>query len=87
MYKSISRRGIEPEPPPFEYGHDKDVNSEIGKWWRHTFGYLFLHAEEILDCFVCDFISDCPINDSLIKYSNHLVDNYIGNNCNYSPSP
>lgn len=45
--------------------------------------FLFLDGEEISNCFTHDFISDCSFNDSLIKYSNYLVDNYKENNSYY----
>jgi len=64
----------------------KNTNSEIGKWLRHTFGLLFLNPQEVSDCFSYDFKRDRPDNDLLSKYSDYLVDNYIGDDCNYPPS-
>jgi hypothetical protein len=64
----------------------KYTNSEIGKWLRHTFGLLFLNAQEVSDCFSYDFMSDRPDSNLLTKYYDYLVDNYIGDDCNYPPS-
>jgi hypothetical protein len=67
----------------------KDTNSEIGKWFRHTFGILFLNVQVLClfsDCFSYDFMSDRLDNDLFTEYSDYLVDNYIGDDCNYPPS-
>ena len=61
-------------------------DSEIGKWLRHTFRLLFLNAQEVSDCFSYDFMSVRPDNNLLTKYSDYLVDNYIGDDCKYPPS-
>ena len=50
------------------------------------FGLLFLDAQEVSDCFSYDFMSDRPVNELLTKYSDYLVDNYIGDDCSYPPS-
>ncbi|KAF0687812.1 Uncharacterized protein FWK35_00035059, partial [Aphis craccivora] len=52
----------------------KDTNSEIGKWLRHTFGRFLMRG------------NDRPDNELLTKYSDYLVDNYIGDDCKYPPS-
>lgn len=62
-----------------------DKNSEIGVWLRHTFGLIFLEPNEVLDCFLENFMADRPIDDRVVQYSDYLVDNYITNNCSYPP--
>ncbi len=51
-----------------------------------THFWSFLNAREVSDCFSYDFMSDRPDNELLTKYSDYLVDNYIGDDCKYPPS-
>jgi len=40
---------------------------------RHTFGLLFLEAQEVSDCSSYHFMSDRPINELLTKYFEYLI--------------
>jgi len=63
----------------------QDRSSEIGKWLRHTFGLLFLEPNNVLDCFLQNFMVDRPIDDKVIKYADYLVDHYLTADCDYLP--
>jgi len=52
-------------------------STEIGQWIRHTFGLLFLDKHEVSECFLNDFMSDCPNDEGLKKYCDRLDDNFI----------
>lgn len=53
----------------------KEINSEFGKWLRHTFGLLFLDAQEVSDCFSYDCGPVLPSIDKVLV--NYLLDNVI----------
>ncbi|KAE9539653.1 hypothetical protein AGLY_004905 [Aphis glycines] len=63
----------------------KDESSEIGKWLRNIFGLLFLNPEDVSDCFTDDFMSECPIDERLQKFSDYFVETYISEDCIYPP--
>ncbi|KAL4147796.1 hypothetical protein QTP88_002145 [Uroleucon formosanum] len=63
----------------------KNMSSEIGQWIRHTFGLLFLDPHEVSECFVNDFISDCPDDERLKKYCDYLTDNFINEESLFPP--
>ena len=67
---------------PYEY---KDKNSEIGNWLGWIFVLSLLDPEEISECFVFDFCSIMPNNDKLIKFSDYMVDTYVGENALFPP--
>lgn len=62
-----------------------DMSSEIGQWIRHTFGLLFLDPYEVSECFVNDFMSDCPDDERLKKYCDYLTDNFINEESLFPP--
>ncbi|KAL4152836.1 hypothetical protein QTP88_000669 [Uroleucon formosanum] len=47
----------------------KEKNSEVGKLLRHTFGLLFLDAQDVSDCFSYDFLV-IDVNDVVSLSSN-----------------
>jgi len=63
----------------------KNMSSEIGQWIRHTFGLLFLDPHEVSECFVNDFMSDCPDDERLKKYCDYLTDNFINEESLFPP--
>lgn len=76
-YRQIQKVGL-----ATEY---QDRSSEIGLWLRHTFGLLFLEPNNVLDCFLQNFMADRPIDDKVIKYADYLIDNYLTDDCDYPP--
>jgi hypothetical protein len=63
----------------------KDESPEIGKWIHNIFGSVFLNPEDVSDCFIDDFMSECPIDERLQKFADYFVETYISENCIYSP--
>ncbi|XP_027848187.2 uncharacterized protein LOC114127990 [Aphis gossypii] len=63
----------------------KDESSEISKWLRNIFGLLFLNPEDVSDCFTDDFMSECPFDERLQKFSDYFVETYISEDCIYPP--
>jgi len=58
---------------------------EIRKWLSHTFGLLFLEPNNVIDCFLQNFMADRSIDDKVIKYADYLVNNYLTADCDYLP--
>jgi hypothetical protein len=63
----------------------KDESSKIGKWLHNIFGLLFLNPEDVSDCFIDDFMSECPIDERLQKFADYFVETYISEDCIYPP--
>jgi len=53
-----------------------DPNSEIGKWLHLIFGLSLLPSSEVDDCFVEDLMSTQPLSETLVEFSDYLINTY-----------
>lgn len=65
--------------------HYKNLDSEVGKWLRHTFGLTYLNPQEVEDCFVFDLMSYKPENTFVDQYADYLIEMYVGDNAIFPP--
>jgi hypothetical protein len=56
----------------------KDKSSEIGKWLSQFFGLPFLPPDETEDSFVEEMIPEAPTNERCTKFSDYLLETYVG---------
>ncbi|XP_056633558.1 uncharacterized protein LOC130443111 [Diorhabda sublineata] len=61
-------------------------DSEIGRWIKHTFGITYLNPDELEDCFVFDLMCYKPVNATLDKYADYLLDVYIDKDSQFPPT-
>lgn len=65
--------------------YHKIVNRLSSIYKNKSSEILFLNSEDLSDCFIEDFMSDCSIDEQLYKFTDYLVETYISENCIYPP--
>jgi hypothetical protein len=60
--------------------------SAWGKWLRYTFGLTFLDPNDVHKAFTSELLPIRPACPKLAKFSDYLVNNYIGDDAKYPPT-
>lgn len=63
----------------------KFADSEISKWLKYIFGLPFLPPLEVEESFIFDFMAIQPKDTRIEKFSDYILDNYIGDHATFPP--